>query len=493
MSLLSPNTSMGIDIRSIKNVAYPLLILLGAASLGAVVGLLEWKLAIIVLVGLIALPVIAFSFIRLDIGLLVMVAIGFFIEFFSKYVAAPFGTALDGLLILFSVSMIAGLAKTKEFSVFKHPVSYMVIIWMYYCIFEFFNPWTTSRLAWLFTVRSLAGLLFLYFIAVYALDSIKKIKFVIKVILALGFISALYGLKQEFFGFSDAEIAWLYQDEKRFQLIVQWSRMRVFSFFSEPTTCGTVLGYLAAMSTVLFFGPYKAWQKTLLAIAVLTLLAVVGFAGSRTPVVMFPAGIAFFVLLNPKKPILLLSLFFFTLGGFAMLKSSSNPVILRIQSAFRPTEDASMQVRFDSQKLIQPVIRKNPLGSGLGATGVWGRRFSPRHWLANFEPDSGLVRIAVEAGWIGLIIYLLFLFTIMVTGIRQYFRVKDPEIKNLTLAILVVMFCLIIASYPQEAIIMLPTSLIFYIFLACLVRMGKIDKALQDSVAQLETQTTERA
>lgn len=493
MSTLSQHTFLGFDTRAMKRVFFPLLIILGAAVLGAVVGFLEWRIAIMLLVGLIGLPILAFGFVRLDYGIMLMVAIGFFMEYFRKFSEAPLGLALDGLLVVFAVSMLAGLAKTKDFSMFKHPVSYLVLVWMYYCFFLFFNPWTASRMAWLFTVRSLAGLLFLYFIAVYALDSVVKIKRVFKTILALGLVAALYGLHQEFNGFSQAELAWLYQDEKRFQLIFQWSRMRVFSLFAEPTTCGIVMGYLAAMCSVLLFGPYKIWQKASLAIAALAMIAVMGYAGSRTPIAMFPAGLAFFVLLNPKKHILIISAVFFTFGSLAMMKSSSNPVLHRVQSAFKPTEDASMQVRFDNQKMVQPFIRKMPIGSGLGTTGDWGRRFAPGFWLANFAHDSGLVRIAVEAGWIGLVIYLIFLFTIMYTGIRQFFRVKDPVIKNLTLAIVIVMFCLVVASYPQEAIPMLPTSLVFYLLLACMVRLGKLDEAQQLSASEEATTTNQLA
>ncbi|MFK8055503.1 MAG: O-antigen ligase family protein [Saprospiraceae bacterium] len=484
MSTLSQNSDFNFDMRLFKRALIPLVLLLGAAVLGGVVGFLEWKLSILLLVGLTGLPVLAFGFVRLDYGIILMLTIGFFIEFFRKYSDAPLGIALDGLLVVFAVSMLAGLAKSKDFAVFKHPVSYMVLVWMYYCIFQFFNPWTVSRMAWLFTVRSLAGLLFLYFIAVYALDTVVKVKRVIKAVLALGVVAALYGLNQEFNGFSQAELAWLYQDEKRFQLIFQWSRMRVFSLFAEPTTCGIVMGYLAAMCSVMVFGPYKVWQKALLGIGALMMIAVMGYAGSRTPIAMFPAGLAFFVLLNPKKHILIISLVFFTFGTLAMLKSSSNPVLHRIQSAFKPGADASVQVRMDNQKLVQPYIRTMPIGSGLGTTGDWGRRFAPGFWLANFAHDSGLVRIAVEAGWIGLIIYITFLFTIMVTGIRQFFRVRDPVIKNLTLAILIVMFCLMIASYPQEAIPMLPTSLVFYLLLACMVRLGKLDEAQQEALSQ---------
>ena len=450
-----------------------------ATTLGAGAGLLDWKVAIIGMALLAGLPVLAMGFLRLDLGVALMLAIGFSIEFIRKYTDLPVGVALDGLLLVFALSLIAQLAQKRDFTFMQHPVSYMVMVWMYYCAFQFFNPWTVSRMAWIYTVRSLAGLLFLYFVALYAFDTLPKIKRIIKVILGLGFIAAAYGLNQEFNGFTQAELNWLYEDPERLQLIYQWSRMRVFSLFAEPTTCGIVMGYLAAMCVALFFGPWKKRNKLLLAIGGLAMLATMGYAGSRTPIAMFPAGLLFFVMLNPKKHIVFMSLIVFSFGTLVMMKPSGNPVLHRIQSAFRPGQDASVQVRLDNQKIIQPFIRSMPIGSGLGTTGDWGKRFAPGFWLSEFAHDSGLVRIAVESGWIGLLIYVSFLMTIMYTSIRQYFRIKHEEIKNLSLAITIVMFCLVIASYPQEAIPMLPTSVIFYVLLACNVRLGRLDEAMQ--------------
>ena len=469
--------------RKPMSLVWPLVILLAAAGLGSAAGLLDYKIALASLVLLTALPVLAIGFMRLDLGVLMMLGIGFSIEYLRKYGDIPFGLALDGLLVVFAISMLAQLAQRKDFAFLKHPISYMVLLWMYFCMFQFFNPWTVSRLAWLYTVRSLAGLLFLYFIALYAFDSLPKIKLAIKTILVLGFIAAVYGINQEFNGYTNVERDWLFSDPKRLQLIFQWSRMRVFSIFAEPTTCGIVMGYLACMCGVLFFGPYKKWQKLALVVGAVCMLLTLGYAGSRTPVAMVPVGFAFFVLLYPKKHILLLSAVLFTFGTLFMLKPSGNPVIHRIQSAFKPGQDASVQVRLTNQAMVQPFIQTHPIGSGLGTTGDWGRRFAPGFWLSSFAHDSGLVRIAVEGGYIGLILYLTFLAVILVSGIRQFFRVRDPVIKNLTLAIVVVMFCLTVASYPQEAIPMLPTSLIFYILLACLVRLGMLDAEQQRGAA----------
>ena len=477
MSLLTQSRGGLLDGLDYRTVAPWVMAAVLAAAFGLIAGALPWKIAVLGMAGLTVAPLFVFGFIRLDIGVLFTVTIGFFVELVRKYSSAPMGVALDGLVVVFALSMVAGLAKTKDFSAARHPISVMVLVWMYYCGIQLLNPEPTAAImSWIYTVRSLAGLLFLYFIAVYALDTLPKIKRAIKWILFLGFVAAVYGLKQEFVGFSDTEMVWLYADPKRFELINQWSRLRIFSLFSDPTTLGIVMAYLTCMSVALIFGPYKAWKKVALGVSVVAMLATMGFAGSRTPIVVLPVGLLFFVVLLPKKNVLLISAVFFAFGTLAMLKTSSNPVLFRIQSAFNGTEDASVQVRLDNQRLVQPFIQKHPIGSGLGTTGEWGRRFAPNFWLAYFAHDSGFVRIAVEAGYVGLIIYELFLGVILISGIRQVFRVRDPVIKNLTIAITVVMFCLTLSSYPQEAIPMLPTSLIFYILLACLVQLGYIDR-----------------
>ena len=100
--------------------------------------------------------------------------------------------------------------KDRDLSFAKNPISACVLIWVTLNILEVLNPWAGSRLAWLYTVRSMAGLIILYFVATYAFSSYKIIIKTIKLIIGLALISALYGLKQEFIGFSNAVMTWLY-------------------------------------------------------------------------------------------------------------------------------------------------------------------------------------------------------------------------------------------------------------------------------------------
>ncbi|MEL6924028.1 MAG: O-antigen ligase family protein [Bacteroidota bacterium] len=448
-------------------------------GLAWVLSSLDMKFSILLLGGILGIPALGACFLNFRFGLTLILIIAFLVELARKYTGAPLGTALDGLNYVMFFGLIVMLTKDRNFRYIKHPISVLIAIWIIYNFIQVLNPWALSKLAWLYTVRSMAGLILVYFVALYAFNSLKNITFIIKVILGLSFLSALYGLKQEFIGFTPTELAWLYADEERFQLIFQWSRLRIFSFFSDPTTYGILMGYMLVLCCILFIGPYKLWQKGMLLLGAVLMLACMAYAGSRTPVILIPAGLFFFVLVSFRKDMILIACIGLVLGTLFMLKPNGNPVIYRIQSAFNPeTSGDTMEVRFENQKFIQPFIHSRPFGAGLGSCGQWGKRFTPDSWLADFPHDSGFVRIAVELGWIGLILYMILLFTILRTGLYYYYRVVNPKIKNLYLGLTTVMFILTLASYPQEAIVLLPTSIVFYIFLAAIIRLKDFDDPL---------------
>jgi len=458
---------------------YTLLALL-ALIVGFAISVLKVKLGIVVLAGLIGIPMLGACFVNTKIGVNVILAICFFVQFIGKHTPAPIGTLLDALIFLMLFGILVNQVKDRDWSFMKNPISAILLIWIAYNFIQVLNPAAASKLAWVYTVRSMAGQSLLFFIGCYAFTSYKSIKTTIKVIITMVTILALYGLKQEFFGFTATEMAWLTADPERFQLIFQWSRMRVFSLLSDPTTLGIVMAYTSLFCIILITGPFKIWKRVALGLAAISMLMTMAYAGSRTPIVLFPFGIVVFVMLTLKKEYLLGGAFFFLLGTAFVMKGSSNAVIFRIQSAFNPsTSSDTMDVRFKNQKRIQPFIHSHPFGAGLGSTGLWGRRFTPDSFLAKFAHDSGFVRVAVELGWIGLIIYMSFLFMVLRTSIRYYLRVKDPEIKVFYLGITVVFFVLTLASYPQEAIVQLPTSIIFSTMLAIMVRLKEHDDYYQ--------------
>lgn len=466
----------------LSNPAGVVFLTLFAVGLGYVTASLPLKLAMLLAGAALALMVLMAALTDLLIGVNVMLVAIFMLGLVGKYTDAPVGTALDGLLGILLLGLLGRVVSRRDLSFAWHPLSLFVLGWIYYNILQVLNPWALSKMAWVYTVRTVALYLALYFIACYALSSYRRIVFTLKVIVGLSFLSALYGLKQEYIGFSPTELAWVAADEERFQLIFQWSRLRIFSFFSDPTTYGILMAYMCMFAIVLATGPFKIWKRLSLVLIAISMFVALALAGSRTPVVMIPLGFLFIVIITLRKETILAFVFFLLLGAAFVMKSTNSAVIYRMQSAFRPESKDTIQVRLQNQKRIQPFIQTHPFGAGLGSTGYWGKLFTPDSWLASFAHDSLYVRLAVETGWVGLLIYMALLFTALRYSIYYHFRTKSPPIRTIYLGISVALFLLIVASYPQEAITLPPTSLIFYVLLAMVVRLKDFDTSEEASL-----------
>src|SRR5690606_2488622 len=119
-------------------------------------------------------------------------------------------------------------------------------------------------------------------------------------------------------------------------------------------------------------------------------------------------------------------------------------------------EDASLNVRDENRKSIQPYIYENPFGGGIASSGVEGMRFSPNHPLAGFPPDSGLLMTALETGWIGLLLNIIFLLSMIYSGIYYYFRMANEEYKKYIVAIICGIFSIMVTLYSQATIGQMP-------------------------------------
>jgi putative inorganic carbon (hco3(-)) transporter len=465
--------------------------LLLLTTVGLVIGSLVPYMGIgvtsIVIAGAIALPIIVACMFYHQFGIAFTLIVAFLVNFISRIKEAPLGTAVDGLLVLMIFGILIGQIVKKDWSFAKDPISTWLLIWVYYNLFQVLNPSAGSILAWVFTVRSLAVLNLLYFIACYSFTSLDRIKQMLHIIIGLAFFTAVYGLKQEFLGMTTFEKAWLYADPERFQLFFQWGRMRVFSILSDAMTFGIMMAYMGFFCFIYATAPMKPFWRGFLIFSGILMFWVSAYSGTRTCFALIPMGFIFYALMTLSRNVAIASALFILMGAGLMMKSTGNAVVYRIQSSFKPSEDASVQIRYYNQQRIRPHIYSHPIGFGLGSTGLWARRFTPDSFLAGFAHDSYYVRLAVEEGWIGMALYMFLLYTVLRRALYFYLRTKDPTIKALYLAMMTALFMLAVANYPQEAIVQLPTSLVVYIFFAAIVRLKDYDEGYQEIVKNIKT------
>lgn len=459
-----------------RNIAIFLTIALLCTAIGWASSKTNPLILIIAIILFVALPFVVYCFYSLKFGIILTVTLSFFILGIKRIIGdVPLGLAMDGLILLLSVSMLFGLIKSGKWRIFNNPIAFSILAWMVYNLLEAFNPWAASVEAWAYTVRAMAGQMVMFFIVLYAIDSLKFIKLMLSIWIILASLAALWGLHQEYFGFVAFEERWVMEDFERFALLFQMGRFRKFSFMPDAMTFGFVMSYSSILCFVLAIGPRTTKMRLFLIFSGICMVLSMVYSGTRAAYVLLPVAALFYALLNMNFKVMGYGIIILLMAVIFINTPINNINVIRIQSAFKPGEDASYNTRKRNQKMIQPYLWTHPMGGGLGSTGDWGERFSPGSFLSTFPPDSGYMRIVVEAGPIGLGIYLFLLYTVLAEGIKNYFLVKNPKIKSYLLAMLCVTFSLVIANFPQEATGQIPTSLFLYMLFAMIAKIKDFD------------------
>lgn len=439
----------------------------------------KWGVKGVVIISILSfVPFIVFLILKYPkFGLLFYLIMAYWIMFLLNFSENfPLGTLMDVLLGLLLIGFFIAQKKNPRWQIFRNQVSIAVIVWLSYHLLQFFNPTAESRVAWIYTVRGIAGVMLSYFIFSYHINSVKFIRQIMKVWIFLSVIAAIYALKQEYFGFFAFEQRALDSNPLLQSLLFVNGHWRKTSIFADPVSFSYTMVVSSILCIALIFGPTSKRQKIFLGIAAVLFLNVMLYSGTRAAYVLLPASMVLFLVLNFNKQILVFSMVAGLFMGILIFIPTSNPTLYRFQSAFKPSDDASYNVRKNNQKRIQPYIRSHPLGGGLGSSGASGVRFAPYSFLAQFPPDSGYVRAAVELGWLGLMLFCTFMFVILRAGINNYFAIKDPELKTYCLAMVLIVFAITIGSFPQEAIVQFPLSIYFYLVIALINITLRLDR-----------------
>jgi hypothetical protein len=436
---------------------------------------------VLLLILVVAIPLVYGIVAHPKFGILVLLTLAYFIMLLFKLITTtfPLGTLMDMLEALLILGFFIKQKQNKNYDMFKNRISYLILVWVGYNILEVGNPSAESRLAWVYTVRTVAFITLMYFIFLYNITSVKYIRLLLTMWLIYSVIGALYGVWQEVFGFSKFERDVLAADPERAALYFQAGHWRKFSIYNDPVVFAYNMVISSLLCIGLTWGPTRPWKKAVLMVSAVIFFVSMIFSGTRGAFALIPAGMILFCILNFNRRIMIFSI----IGGLAFVTlifmPSSNTNILRFQSAFRPNNDASYLARQINQKRIKPFIQSHPMGGGLGSVGVWGQKFSPGSMLAHFPPDSGYVRVAVELGPIGMIIFCTLMFVILRTGVRNFFLIKNGELKAYCLAMTIMIFAINIGNYPQEALVQFPTNIYFFLMVAILNKCLELDQQME--------------
>ena len=468
------------DFFLIKKMNTPLgylLLLLVFITIGIGIAKAGIIVAALVLAIIIAVPTVYSLLAYPKVGITIFLTFAYLIMWIMRMgiIDFPLGTLMDGMEAMFILNLFIQQKRNPDWKIFNTPISMMIIVWIIYNLLEAENPAAASLMAWVYTVRTVALVMLMYFVFLYNIRTKEFIRYILKLWLALAFFGAAYAFKQQYFGFFPFEDAYLHSDPAIAYLLFIGGVWRKFSIFSDPVVFAYTMAVSSLLCIGLMTGPISKRKKIVLFLLMCFYLDNMLYSGTRGAFVLVPVAMILYAIMKFNTKILVLTISAAAIMVVLILMPTSNGTLYRFQTAFKPSEDASYKVRKMNQKRIQPFILSHPMGGGLGSTGTWGKKFSPGTMLAAFPPDSGYVRVAVEMGWIGLFLLCLLMFTVLKTGINSYYSIKDPELKSWCFAMVLIVFAFHIANFPQEALVQFPSNVYFYLVLALIGVTKRLD------------------
>lgn len=428
-----------------------------------------------IVVAVVAVPLAVSALWNTGIGLYIMLLFAFFISIPNRLAEGiPMGIALDVMILVMLVGLLYRCTVSRDWSSFDTPVSVAVFLWAAMNLVELVNPWAGSRVAWFYVIRPAVGYMMVFFLTSSYLNTRRKLFGMVAAIFFLSFISAVWGIWQATVGY----FAWEYQyvfSHDLVHLVFNYGRWRAIGSIGSPAQFGILMGVISMLCLPLLVAVRAVWVRVLLLVVSGTTLIAMVYSGTRSAFIIIPVFYLMWVLLARQRA-MYASLVVAAVAFFALATMPSNNYhIQRIQSVFKASEDKSYQTRARNRQMIFPWILAHPIGGGLGSTGVWGQRFTPGTFLALFAPDSGLIRVAVELGWVGLLFFLWLYAKIIWEGIRKSRHVQDAGLKAVATGIIAVVPPLLIVEWGQEVIGVFPMSILFWMLIAILFRAIALD------------------
>ena len=425
---------------------------------------------------------VAYVFMKPQFGLWSAFYANYFALGIARYLPAPLGLSIDGLLFLTWLSIFfTQFNKKVEWKKARNGLTTAALIWYGYALFELFNPEAVSKIAWFYAMRGVSlymlltvPLIFLIFNTPQHLDKM------IKLWAWFTLIGVLKGMMQKFVGVDPWEKYWLDTIGGKTHRLSQG--LRIFSFFSDAATYGGSMGFSGVVYAIIMLHTHEMKKKMFYGFVAFMAFYGMLISGTRGAIAVPFGGFVLYAVLSKKvKMIVVGGTIMFSMYAFLKFTTIGESVyeIRRFRGALDP-DNPSLVVRKENQKLLKGYLATRPFGGGIGSAGNWGLRFSPGTFLAETPTDSWYVQIWAEQGRVGLYLHLGILIYVMVrSGKIIMFKLKDPVLIGKTAALSSGMFGVMAASYGSGALGQMPNGLIIYMSMAFIFMSPEWEKNSQ--------------
>lgn len=384
---------------------------------------------------------------------------------------------LMGIALILIITHTA-LSKNVDWKPANNILTAGTAIWMLYCLAEIANPSGMVN-AWVLS-RGLVinGFIITVLTSVYCAryKSVKTLLFLLSI---FSLMAVLKCFQQKYIGFDYAESKWLRNGGALTHLI--GTGTRYFSFFTDAGNFGSNMGAAGVIFGIVAISSQRSTTKIYYSIVAICSLYAMLLSGTRGAMIVPLGGLALYTIIskNVKSMVigsitLMLIYIFF---AFTMI-GQGNAQIRRMRTAFRPSEDASFNVRKENQKVLADHLKDKPFGEGLGLSGVENQKTSIR--LTTLIPhDSWYVKIWVETGVVGIILYLGMLYIAIARGAYiLMFKIRNQELKGILTGLLCGITGLLLSAYGNAFWGQYPTHIIAFMGLSLVLKGEYFDKEL---------------
>lgn len=352
-------------------------------------------------------------------------------------------------------------------------------IWFVYCLVEVINPSGVFE-AWLMSRSLMINGFVISFTVALLCNKYKTVKIITFMWSIFTLTAIIKALIQKYIGFDNAENYWLMSTES-YKTHLLATGTRYFSFFTDAGNFGSNMGCAGVLFGIIACHVKNVLSKVYYAIISIGAIYAMFLSGTRGAMIVPLGGLFLYTVMSKNIKACLI-------GGISLLSiyiffafttiGQGNSQIRRMRTAFNPSKEASYVVRKENQKKLAEHLKNKPFGEGIGLSGVENRRFSVR--LTTTTPhDSTYVKIWVETGIVGAILYLgILYFSIGKGAWILMFKIRDSELKGRLTGMLCGIFGMLLSAYGNAFWLQYPTLIIVFTGLTLVLKAEYFDEEL---------------
>ncbi len=397
-----------------------------------------------------------------------------FINYFLQWKNAPVPSGIpislyNEMLEIILIALAIIDVKDLKFERTANIMFYSLLVWCSFCTLEVLNDTCGIGIdvgGWYTAARMMAFQLMYTFI-VFSLY-ISKPNVLMKYLFiwgALALFASFWVWKQQNFGFTNAENAFIQGRGRTTHILYAGTLIRYFSIYSDAANFG--IGIASTAVAFIIFGitakirKYKFFFLTVGAACTWAIFP----SGTRTAIACLIAGFMAYIFLSKSVKIAVPFTIAFILFVFMLAFTTignSNQSIRRMRSAF-DKNDASANQRTINQEAMKKYMKEAPWGIGMNI----GYQNVPANnkytFMATIPPDSEYVFIWIHTGIIGITIFLI-CTAIMLIGACWivFFTLKSPSLRGIGAGFCCAFVSQQLGGYGNQVLMQFPNCLVFY-------------------------------